>query len=119
MLPDLVFDRTALDDLAKIRMLRILQVTSYEAPQVQEKSKGLAGSIFFTGGHASFDVGVVDLVEKKVLCRGKGEAKSSEDIEVTRNADGGLIGNPGGEDLGRNIDRVARAALGKMSPLLK
>ncbi len=89
MISDLVFDRSALDDLSKIRMLRVVRVTSYEAPRVTSKDTNKESPIdFFIGGRAAFDVGVVDLTERKVLCRGKGEAQSSKSIKEGQTADG-------------------------------
>jgi hypothetical protein len=114
-------DRAELDELSGARLWPILRVTSYEAPKMKGISPGarILGFGTFTGGRATLDVGVVDLVEHRVLCRAKTEARSSDEIKVSQTDSGSVLGSPGDADLADNIDHAARASLGRMSALLK
>ncbi|MGE0401913.1 MAG: hypothetical protein AB7T06_34740 [Kofleriaceae bacterium] len=104
------------------RIVPVARITSYDAP-VATDSGVRAGE--FKPGSAAFDVGVVDLVEKKILCRSSATAESSGTIRgVTttyKNADGSTQSSSAGADadgdLGRNMRAAAFAELATMSPV--
>lgn len=98
-----------------------MRVTRYEAPSVPS-SASIMGT--FVPGAASFEIGVVDLVDRKLLCRSKGKAESSATIEATTTTyyrpDGSISPTSTSADatgdLAHNIRIAAFAELAKMSP---
>ncbi len=108
--------------IAKRRVVPVMRVTAYKAPVVPRDN--VFGT--FTPGTASFEVGFVDLEEKRVLCRSKGRAQSSEVIEATTYTEkyrDGSVGNQytvAGEhrDLADNMAKAAFAELGRMTTQL-
>lgn len=118
---DLVKWKANLDALAARRIVPVIRITKYDAPSVPS-GYNVMGT--FTPGKATFDVIVVDLAERRVLCRSKSKAESSETIEATtttRTSESGTIeeisttANAAG-DLASNIEKAAFAELRKMSP---
>jgi hypothetical protein len=118
---DVIEAKAKLDALGARRIVPVIRMTKYDAPSVPS-GINILGT--FTPGKATFEVAVVDLVDKKLLCRSKAKAASSETIEATtytRTAADGHIedvstsANAAG-DLAKNIETAAFAELAKMSP---
>lgn len=115
--------RAELDTLRPRRIVPVMRVTTFKDPVVP----GLNVTGTFTPGSAAFEIGVVDLAEKRVLCRSRGKAANSETIEATtttyKRPDGSVesmsTSAPAHEDLAKNMRRVAFAELAKMSPAFK
>jgi hypothetical protein len=120
----LLEERAPLDEIAERRVMPVISITEYHAPKLDHNTDPAAIFHNFTGGDAKFDVVVVDLKERTVLCRSSASAKSSDTLDVTqytrKNRSGEVqdvsVSSYENEDLAGNISKAAFVALGKMSP---
>ncbi len=123
-LSTLLEERIPIDEVAERRVVPFLSITQYHAPKVDHDATPGAVVQLFTGGDAKFDVVVVDLKERTVLCRSSAAAESSEKLDVTRltrkNSSGEVQGvsvsSYENEDLAANISTAAFVALARMNP---
>jgi hypothetical protein len=120
----LLEERAELDAIADRRVIPVVRITEYHAPKVDHDADPKAIFKLFTPGDAKFEVAVVDLKERTVLCSTTASAKSSDKLDATtetrRNGAGAVMGvtvySYEALDLAGNISRAAFLALGKMSP---
>jgi hypothetical protein len=112
--------RAELEQFRVRRIVPVMRVTALKEPYVP----GVNVTGTFTPGTAEFDFGLVDLTEKRVLCRSHGKATSSAVIEATTTTtyarDGAIDGvntyADAHRDLADNIRKAVFAELATMSP---
>lgn len=120
----LVPERQQLDELAERRVVPVIKMTKYQAAKVDHDPESKSPLNLFRGGVAAFDVAVVDLKERRVLCRSSAWAESSKHLKVSkttvRRGDGSIaseyVNSNEDLDLANNISRAAFATLATRNP---
>jgi hypothetical protein len=112
---EMLRQRRELDDIAAMRVVPVFHVTAYEEPSHPKTASGPIGVYF--GGEVAVALAVVDLQERRVLCRTTARAESSKNLDMK--AEGTeVVGDPVASDLRTNLDRAIGNALTAATPLL-
>ena len=124
----LVAARAEVDRIAARRVVPVLVVTEYQPLKGTSPPKAGDRVEFVTGGEAKFDVAVVDLEKRQVLCRSKGEASLIDKSKAPPKGAPTLERASGQKvtmwlegvkktDLDSEIASAAKTELAKMSPV--
>jgi len=124
----LVAARAEVDRIAARRVVPVLVVTEYQPLKRTSPPKAGDPVTFVTGGEAKFDVAVVDLEGRRVLCRSKGEASLIDKSKgppkgapTLERANGDKVSmwleGVKKSDLDSEITSAAKTVLAKMSPV--
>ena len=113
--------RRTLDEILKRRLVPAFRVTRYKEP-----SRGTrAADVFFESGSVELAVAVIDLQERRVLCRATGKAENSAHVKRAVLAtpgssalEGRAVGDAEALDLMENVTAAARRALSSMNAKL-
>jgi hypothetical protein len=119
--PQVLWARRAFDEIAPMRIVPAFRVLTYHEP-------GRAGDKSIKGGMVELSLAVIDLKERRALCRTTARGTTGEQVEYTvlthhrdgKQLDNGtVIGDPVADGLSWNVEAAAFAALGAMNPKLQ
>ncbi|MEO6772472.1 MAG: hypothetical protein ABI467_05545 [Kofleriaceae bacterium] len=113
----LLSDLEQLRQAAATRFVAAIRITDYVAPEVQNSARGGHFNDTFTRGSAKFELKLIDLQTKQIVCGTKGEATSSETLAVTRSGESQYSAEA--IDLALNVSQAAAVELARLSPRFK